>query len=78
MNKKVSIGSKPTNKPAPLAADAWVESRQSGEDEPEAMKRLTIDVSISLHRAIRTACAQRGTRMADEIRELLTQKYGKS
>jgi hypothetical protein len=73
--KKVSIGTKPTNKPAPAAADAWVESRSSG-DKPEAMKRLTIDVPESLHRAIKAQCAMRGTKIADEVRELLLQKYG--
>jgi hypothetical protein len=73
--KKVSIGTKPTNKPAPAAADAWVESRNSG-DKPEAMKRLTIDVPESLHRAIKAQCAMRGTKIADEVRELLLQKYG--
>ena len=73
--KKVSIGTKPTSKPAPAAADAWVESR-SNSDEPEAMKRLTIDVPASLHRAIEAGCAERGTKIADEVRELLLQKYG--
>lgn len=75
--KKVQIGVKPTtNKPATVvAADAWVESRSNG-DEPEQMKRLTIDVPESLHRQIKTACAQRGTKIADEVRELLLQKYG--
>ena len=72
--KKVQIGTKPTNKPAPAAA-AWVESRSSG-DAPEAMKRLTIDVPESLHRAIKAQCAMRGTKIADEVRELLLQKYG--
>ena len=74
--KKVSIGTKPTNKPAPAAADAWVERRSTG-DEVEAMKRLTIDVPESLHRAIKSQCAMRGTKIADEVREMLMQKYGK-
>ena len=74
--KKVSIGTKPTNKPAPAAADAWVEHRSTG-DEMEAMKRLTIDVPESLHRAIKSQCAMRGTKIADEVREMLMQKYGK-
>lgn len=73
--KKVSIGAKPTNKPAPAAADAWVENRTAA-DEPEQMKRLTIDVPVSLHRAIKSQCAMRGTKIADEVRELLIQKYG--
>ena len=72
--KKVQIGTKPTNKPAPAAADAWVESRSN--DEPEPMKRLTIDVPESLHRTIKAQCAMRGSKIADEVRELLIQKYG--
>jgi hypothetical protein len=73
--KKVSIGTKPTNKPVLSAADDWVEKRSNG-DEPESMKRLTIDVPASLHRAIKSQCAMRGTKIADEVRELLNQKYG--
>jgi len=53
-----------TNKPVPAAADA--------------MKRLTIDVPESLHRSIKAQCAMRGTKIADEVRELLLQKYGQS
>ena len=71
--KKVSIGTKPTNQPTPPAADAWVESRST---EPEPMKRLTIDITEGLHRAIKAQCAMRGTKIADEVRELLVQKYG--
>jgi hypothetical protein len=74
MNKKISIGTKPTSKPAAPTPDAWVEDRASG-GEPEAMKRLTIDVPESLHRTIKTQCAMRGTKIADEVRELLLQKY---
>ncbi|HBP4890776.1 TPA: hypothetical protein L5621_006617 [Pseudomonas aeruginosa] len=73
--KKVQIGVRPSNKADSVAADAWVESRSNG-DSPERMKRLTIDVAESLHRQIKTACAQRGTKIADEVRELLLQKYG--
>lgn len=71
--KKVSIGPKPTGKADP-AADNWVENRAAGE---ESMKRLTIDIAESLHRKIKAACALRGTKIADEVRELLLQKYGK-
>lgn len=72
--KKVTFGARPT-KPAPATADAWVESR-SGSSEPEPMKRLTIDVPASLHRSIKSQCAMRGTKIADEVREMLLQKYG--
>ncbi|CCG09101.1 hypothetical protein [Pararhodospirillum photometricum] len=72
--KKISIGTKPSAKSASAAADAWVESRSTG-NVPEPMKRLTIDVPESLHRSIKTQCAMRGTKIADEVRELLLQKY---
>ncbi|WP_455465765.1 hypothetical protein [Bartonella sp. B39] len=75
MNKKIKIGTKPTNKSIPLTADAWVESHKRSMDG--GMKRLTIDVPESLHRLIKVSCASRGTKIADEVRELLSQKYGK-
>lgn len=83
MNKKISFGPKPTGKPLPPAADSWVESRTEKEvaeekAKPERMKRLTIDIPLSLHRAIKSQCAASDKQMADEIRQLLTQKYGKS
>lgn len=76
MTKKISFGAKPSGKPAPEAADSWVESRAA--DAAEPMKRLTIDIPESLHRAIKAQCAMRGTKIADEMRELLTEKYRKS
>jgi hypothetical protein len=72
--KKISIGIRPTNKPIPVAADAWVEDRADS-DSLERIKRLTIDIPESLHRAIKSQCAMRGTKIADEVRELLIQKY---
>lgn len=72
--KKIAFGTKPSNKPAPEAADAWVESRAA--DETVKMKRLTIDISESMHRRIKSQCAMNGTKIADEVRELLSQKYG--
>jgi hypothetical protein len=75
--KKVTFGAKPTK--ANPNADAWVESRSVEEEQPlvEKMKRLTIDIPESLHKAIKSACALRGTKIADEVRELLYNKYGK-
>lgn len=75
--KKVSIGTKPsTGATMPIPADAWVENRTTG-DALEPTKRLTIDVPASLHRAIKTSCAMRGTKIADEVRNLLIEKYVK-
>lgn len=72
--KRVSIGTKPANKPTPATADAWVEDRVDGM-VPESMKRLTIDIPESLHRAIKCQCAMRGTKITDEVRDLLVKKY---
>lgn len=75
MTKKVQLGPKPTSTAAaPASADKWVESRTS--DEAEPIKRLTLDLPESLHRKIKMDCAMRGTKMAEELRELLMQKYG--
>lgn len=73
--KKVTIGGKPTGSGTAPAADDWVENRNAGQSDP--MKRLTIDIPESLHRNIKSQCAMRGTKIADEVRELLLQKYGK-
>ncbi|MBH1489493.1 hypothetical protein JY426_03575 [Stenotrophomonas maltophilia] len=41
------------------------------------MKRLTIDIPEGLHRQIKASCAQRGAKIADELRALLAERYGK-
>ncbi len=73
--KKVAFGAKPL-KTAP-DADAWVDHRAIEEvtPPPEKMKRLTIDIPESLHKAIKSSCALRGKKIADEVRELLYSKY---
>lgn len=85
--KKISFGTKPTSKPLPPAADSWVESRAEEAEpgralqekaKPEKMKRLTIDIPLNLHRAIKSQCAMSGKTIADEVREFLLKKYGKS
>lgn len=45
-------------------------------NEPmEPMKRLTIDIPAPLHAQIKSQCALRSTKMADEIRILLEQHF---
>jgi hypothetical protein len=68
--KKVEFGPRPAAKPNP---DAWVGERK----DKEATKRLTLDIPASLHGKIKSSCALRGSKMIDEITELLTDKYGK-
>lgn len=71
--KKVSFGSKPTEKTK--MADSWVDQRIIN-DADKSMKRLTIDIPLSLHTMLKTDCAERGVKIADEVRELLNHKYG--
>jgi hypothetical protein len=74
MGKKVSFGKKPnpqTTNGTP-SADNWVEK---GSIENEATKRFTIDVPEGLHRRIKTQCAERGLKMADEVRGLLEKHF---
>lgn len=71
MSKSISIGRRPSAKEAPATADAWVDKRQ----EAERMKRLTLDISADLHRRIKIQCAERGTKIVEEIRALLEQEY---
>lgn len=68
MNKKVTFGAKPTAKT--IEPDQWVENRVT-----EKTKRLTFDISDSLHRRIKSQCAIKGVKMADEIRELLEKNF---
>jgi len=71
--KKVTIGGKPTAKPAPTTPDDWVSDR-SWSNEP--MKRLTIDIPLSLHQRVKSQCALKGDKMADVVRELLEKHFG--
>ena len=59
----------------PTHVDSWVENRDN-DNNPESMKRLTIDIPESLHRAIKSQCAMRGTKIVDEVCDILLQKYG--
>lgn len=78
MSKKVAFGGKPT--PKPMNADQWVERRSIQEAAPKAgeMKRLTFDVPDGLHRRIKSQCAVKGVKMADELRELLEKHFPES
>jgi predicted DNA binding CopG/RHH family protein len=84
--KKVSISGKPSKKTAPANVDEWVSSQGSNAPDAAAnppaapegkMKRLTLDIPEELHKAIKTQCAMRGTKITDELREMLAQKYMK-
>ncbi len=70
--KRITIGSKPTSKPTPSSPDDW------GADRPgpdEVMKRLTIDIPISLHQRVKSQCALRGETIADVVRWMLERRF---
>ena len=72
MAKKVDFGSKPSKTNQDRQQNAWVTGEATNK---ENMKRLTIDIPESLHRKSKAHCAMRGSKIADEIREMLKEKY---
>lgn len=70
--KKITIGRKPTAKSGPTSPDDWISDR-SRSNEPT--KRLTIDVSLSLHQRVKSQCALNGENMADVVRALLEERF---
>jgi hypothetical protein len=65
--KKVTFSGKPSTKSPVASPDQWV----SG----EPMKRLTIDIPLSLHQRVKSQCALKGENMADVLRELLDRHF---
>lgn len=47
-------------------------------EPPIRMKRLTLDLHESLHRAIKKNAAEEGVTMAERLRALLSEQYGSS
>lgn len=72
--KKIDFGGKPSPRPDQTSPDKWVADRLAKPVEP--MKRLTIDVPLSLHQTVKSQCAIQGKNMADVIRDLLEQRFG--
>jgi hypothetical protein len=74
MSKKVNFAARPTT-PSP-AADQWVSERSVAPATVTAvpMKRLTIDLEAAQHTRFKSLCAQKGLKMADELRRLVEQR----
>ena len=68
MSKKIKFNAKPTARPS---ADQWVSDQSSS----EALKRLTIDISPSLHKRIKIRCASQELKMADVLRDILEKEF---
>jgi hypothetical protein len=61
------------------SAEDWLAAGAGGREAAappgEPMKRLTIDVPVSLHRRIKTACARRGLKTSTVLRDLLEREF---
>ena len=81
--KKVNFNAKPKQE-KPINVDEWVvnrdlkavDSKLISEEAPEKIKRLTLDIPESLHRAIKKKAVEDGETMADQLRSLLEKHYG--
>ncbi|OUL21490.1 hypothetical protein BV378_26595 [Nostoc sp. RF31YmG] len=78
--KKVNLGKKPEARES-VDLEQWVSDRESllsqpEQVQPEKMKRLTLDIPESLHKAIKRQAVDAGVTMADLLRDLLEQHYG--
>lgn len=78
--KKVNLGKKPEVRES-VDLEQWVSDRESlvsqpEQQQPEKMKRLTLDIPESLHKAIKRQAVDAGGTMADLLRDLLEQHYG--
>ncbi|MBW4475134.1 MAG: hypothetical protein KME45_32855 [Stenomitos rutilans HA7619-LM2] len=85
--KKVSFGRKPGAVEKPVDIEEWVTNREAlvetehplvseTETKPEKIKRLTLDIPESLHKAIKLKATTEGVTMVDLLRELLEEHYG--
>jgi hypothetical protein len=78
--KEIKFPKKPGAADAPADAEAWINAPRGSDHVAKAevpvapeepMKRLTIDIPERLHTRVKSQCAKRGAKMADEIRALL-------
>jgi predicted DNA binding CopG/RHH family protein len=80
-NKKtVTISAKPSS---PVSDSAQIDQRVSAGEESNGdtsqsvkIKRLTLDISEDLHKAIKTRAVVEGVPMANMLRSLLEKNYG--
>ncbi|MBD2054466.1 toxin-antitoxin system HicB family antitoxin [Oculatella sp. FACHB-28] len=85
--KKVSFGRKPGAVEKPVDVEEWVTNREALVEidqppalvettKPEKIKRLTLDIPESLHKAIKLKATSEGVTMVELLRELLEEHYG--
>lgn len=85
--KKVSFGRKPSGIEKTVDVEEWVTNREALVEaeqppssaevaKPEKIKRLTLDIPESLHKAIKLKATNEGVTMVELLRELLEEHYG--
>ena len=72
MSKETLFRGKP---PSPSDDHRVEQAFESVQLPPEPTKRLTIDVSLSLHSRIKLKCVQDDVSIAEVIREMLENKF---
>ena len=65
--KTIKIGAKPTGRDA-KSIEEWVDGDLASQAASEPLKRLTIEVPLSLHQKVKLKCVTDGTSMADLVR----------
>ena len=71
MAKKVTVA-RPRSLPTD---DEFVQRKPSQAAPEEPLKRITVDVPISLHTRVKVDCAARHTNMAAEIKGMIEQRW---
>lgn len=62
--------------PAPEPVEAKrADQAEASPTKAEPMKRLTIDIPLSLHKRVKSRCADQGTTIADVVRSYLERKF---
>ena len=85
--KKVSFGRKPSAVEKPVDIEDWVANREALVEEEKPLpspqkvesakiKRLTLDIPESLHKAIKLKATNEGVTMVELLRHLLEEHYG--
>ena len=63
-------------RPRPVPTDdEFVRQKPAQSDPGEPLKRITVDVPLSLHTRVKIDCAARHTNMATAIKEMIEQRW---
>ncbi|HBZ58530.1 MAG TPA: hypothetical protein DEO49_05205 [Sutterella sp.] len=77
--KKVGFGgSRPSVRASTQKMDAWVSGQQKNSETiiraDEKMKRLSLDLTATMHRDLMTYCIAHDTKASDLLRDLIAKK----